>query len=73
VTLTADQLHDVRMAACLLPPAQRPGFERSIAGRLSAIAFPTDYDVADAVNFVLSCRGVAVGRAPRKEKPHAFR
>jgi len=45
---------------------------RSMAGRLSAIRFPTDYDVSNAVNFVLGCRGIAVGHA-RKEKPHAFR
>jgi hypothetical protein len=73
MTLTADQMHDVLMAARLLPPAQRPSFERSVAGRLSAIATPTDIDVAHAVSFVLGCRGVAVGHSRHKEKPHAFR
>jgi hypothetical protein len=73
MTLTADQLHDVQMAARLLPPAQRSSFERSVAGRLSAIAYPTDYDVAHAVNFVLGCRGIAVGRSHAKEQAHARR
>jgi hypothetical protein len=44
-----------------------------VAGRLSAIAFPTDYDVSNAVNFVLGCRGIAVGHAHHKEKAHARR
>jgi hypothetical protein len=73
MTLTDQQLKTVRQASGLLRPAQRPDFERSVAGRLSAIDFPTDYDVSNAVNFVLGCRGIAVGHAHHKEKAHHAR
>jgi hypothetical protein len=73
MALTDRQFQTVQQAAAMLPLAARDSFLRSVAGRLSAIAFPTDYDVAHAVNFVLGCRGIAVGRAHHKEKPHAFR
>jgi hypothetical protein len=74
LALSDHQLKQVQQAAALLPPAQRDHFERSVAGRLSAIAFPTDYDVSDAVNFVLGTRGVAVGQARHhKENTHVRR
>jgi hypothetical protein len=72
LTLSDHQLQQVQQAAAMLPVNDRDTFLRSMAGRLSAIRFPTDYDVSNAVNFVLGCRGIAVGHA-RKEKPHAFR
>jgi hypothetical protein len=74
MALTDSQLQQVQQAAAMLPLAARDSFLRSVAGRLSAIAFPTDYDVSNAVNFVLNCRGIAVGQVPRhKEQHHARR
>jgi hypothetical protein len=73
MALTDRQLQTVQQAAAMLPVNDRDTFLRSVAGRLSAIAFPTDYDAAHAVNFVLNCRGIAVGHTHRKEKTHAFR
>jgi hypothetical protein len=73
LTLTDHQLQQVQTAAAMLPVHARDSFLRSVAGRLSAIAFPTDYDVSNAVNFVLGCRGIAVGHAHHKEKAHHAR
>jgi hypothetical protein len=42
-----------------LPPGARDSFLRSIAGRLVDIAAPSDADIAAAVNFVLSTRGIS--------------
>jgi hypothetical protein len=73
MALTDRQFETVRQAATMLPVHARDSFLRSVAGRLSAIAFPTDYDVSNAVNFVLNCRGIAVGQSRHKEQHHARR
>ena len=73
LALSDHQLQQVQQAAAMLPVSDRDMFLRSVAGRLSDIATPTDSDVAQAVSFVLSCRGIAVGHSHGKEKTHAFR
>jgi hypothetical protein len=72
LSLSDHQLKTLQQAAAMLPVNDRDTFLRSVGGRLSDIATPTDRDIAHAVSFVLSCRGIAVGHS-RKEKPHAFR
>jgi hypothetical protein len=57
--LSDQQLKTVQTAAAPLPPAARDSFLRSIAGRLVDIATPSDADIAAAVNFVLSTRGIS--------------
>jgi hypothetical protein len=59
LSLSDWQLLQVRTAAALLPVHARDSFMRSIAGRLADIATPNDDDVAAAVNFVLSTRGIS--------------
>jgi hypothetical protein len=59
--LSDSQMDKVTQAAGLLPPPQRDHFLRSIANRLDDAAHPTDSDISDAIDFVLSCRGVAGG------------
>jgi hypothetical protein len=68
LSLSNHQLRQVQQAAAMLPLNARDSFLRSVAGRLSEIATPSDAQVDHAVRFVLSCRGVACGRsgcAPR--------
>jgi hypothetical protein len=67
MTLTHEQLHEVNMAAAMLPTAQRESFVRSIAGRLRDLptASPCDADVHAAIRFVLSLRGVSAPRSLR--------
>jgi hypothetical protein len=48
-------------AAALLPPPARDNFLRSVAAQLASPR-PTDGQVLAALRFVLSERGVAVGR-----------
>jgi hypothetical protein len=60
LALTDAQLATVTGAAALLPPAARDNFLRSVAGALGPN--PTDAAVQRALRFVLSERGVAVGR-----------
>jgi hypothetical protein len=59
MALTDDQMNQVKQAAALLPVGSRDLFLRSVAGRLSDSAAPTDHEVAAAINLVLSCRGVS--------------
>jgi hypothetical protein len=59
LSLSDPQLKAVQTAAALLPPGARDSFPRSIAGRLVDIATPSDDDIAAAVNFVLSTRGIS--------------
>jgi hypothetical protein len=60
LALSDQQLAQVKAAATLLPVNARDLFLRSVAGRLSDITTPTDNDVAAAVSFVLSCRGISM-------------
>ena len=60
LALSDSQLKQLRAAAALLPVNARDLFLRSVAGRLSDIATPTDNDVAAAVSFVLSCHGISM-------------
>jgi hypothetical protein len=70
LSLTDAQLQMLTRAATLV--ADRGSFLRSIGNRLAHMSNPTDFEVQDAVNFVLSARGVAVGlqsnRIPRERK-----
>jgi hypothetical protein len=59
LALSDQQFKTVQTAAALLPPAARDSFLGSIAGRLVDIATPSDADIAAAVNFVLSTRGIS--------------
>ena len=61
LSLTDAQLRTVSNAAALLPPATRDNFLRSVAARL-ATPHPTDGEVIAALRFILSARGVAIGR-----------
>jgi hypothetical protein len=70
LSLSDHQLQQVQQAAAMLPVGNRDAFLRSIAGRLSGIATPTDRDVAHAVSFVRGCQGVAFCHA-HKENTHA--
>jgi hypothetical protein len=65
MTLTADQMRHVQLAASVLPRFQRDHFLRSLIRCLR----PSDADVLNAISLVLSGRGVS---AP-KEIPHALR
>jgi hypothetical protein len=74
LALSDQQLAQIKAAAALLPVNTRDLFLRSIAGRLSDITLPTDNDIAAAVSFVLSCRGISMPMSfcdsPVKEKFH---
>jgi hypothetical protein len=59
LSLSDQQMQRVTAAAALLAPSARDNFLRSIANRLCELASPTDADVAAAVNFVLSTRGIS--------------
>ena len=61
LALTDSQLGTVTEAAALLPPPERDNFLRSVASQLTT-PHPTDGEVLAALRFVLSARGVAVGR-----------
>ena len=61
LALTDAQLSAITAATALLPPAARDNFLRSVAAQLTG-APPTDGAVLAALRFVLSERGVAVGR-----------
>jgi hypothetical protein len=62
LALSDQQLQQVTQAAGLLSPPARDGFLRSVAGRLAGITRPTNAQLTDALSFVLSARGIAVGR-----------
>jgi hypothetical protein len=63
MTLTDDQIHQIRTAAAMLPTFQRDDFVRSIANRLRDLPYtPTDADVHGSITLVLSARGVSVPR-----------
>ena len=59
LALSDQQLALVMQAAALLPPPRRDDFMRSVASRLSDIARPSDHELGDAVQFILSTRGVS--------------
>ena len=61
LSLTDSQLATVTNAPALLPPPARDNFLRSVAALLASPR-PTDGQVLAALRFVLSARGVAVGR-----------
>ena len=61
LALTDAQLSAITAAAAPLPPAERDNFLRSVAAQLTG-APPIDGAVLAALRFVLSERGVAVGR-----------
>jgi hypothetical protein len=75
MTLTHQQLHDVKTATAMLPSYQRDLFMRSVSNRLAELilypryknqpATPTDADVHNAISFVLSVRGVSAPRSLR--------
>jgi hypothetical protein len=67
MTLTHQQMHDVKAAAGMLPTYQREGFLLSVANRLRDLpsAPPSDADVHCAIRFVLSVRGVSAPRSLR--------
>jgi hypothetical protein len=58
--LSDAQMHEVNIAAALLPLHERDGFQRSVDNRLSDIATPTDHDVQAAISFILICRGISI-------------
>jgi hypothetical protein len=60
LSLSDQQLSLVQQAAGLLPTHDRCQFLRSIANRLGT-ANPTDGDIRDAIDFVLTCRGMGGG------------
>jgi hypothetical protein len=76
LSLTDDQMNQLQAAASMLPPGEpRQTFIRSVAGRLTEpplLVQPSDYQVSRAIQFVLTCRGVAAGSAlfPTQEKQH---
>jgi hypothetical protein len=69
LALSDQQLQQVTQAAGLLSPPQRDGFLRSVAGRLAGITRPTSAQLTDALCFVLSERGVAIGRRAFRAEP----
>ena len=62
LSLSDSQLKSVTEAASLLSPLLRDNFLRSVASVLGSNTRPTDGEVQRALRFVLSQRGVAVGR-----------
>jgi hypothetical protein len=61
MTLTDNQMQQIRTAAAMLPTFQREDFVRSVANRLRELLTPTDAAVHSAITLVLSARGVAIG------------
>ena len=68
LSLTDAQLATVTKAAKLLPSSARDNFLRSVAAQMTSPR-PTDGEVLAALRFVLSERGVAVGREALAIKP----
>jgi hypothetical protein len=66
MALTGYQMLLVKQAAALLPTHARDSFLQSVAGRLADLDHITDADMANAVTFVLSTRGVAAAPAKRR-------
>jgi hypothetical protein len=60
ISLSDYQMQQIRAAAALLPVATRDAFLRSIANRLVEANPITDADLGNAIEFVLSCRGVSI-------------
>ena len=59
---TDDQITQLKMVASMLPLNARNNFLRSISNRLADLPYPpSNADVQAAIDFVLSCRGVAGG------------
>ncbi len=59
----------VLQACSMIPPGLRDDFLRSVANRLRELEHASDLQVADAINFALSCYGVIVGPTPpRRER-----
>jgi hypothetical protein len=67
MALTDFQLTEIKRAAALLPVNARDAFLRSVANRLADSEQCNDQDIAAAIEFVLSCRGVS---APSKQTPN---
>jgi hypothetical protein len=61
LSLTDAQIEMMTRAVALIAPHDRDGFLKSVANRIGHLPHPTDYDVANSVNIVLSTRGIAVG------------
>jgi hypothetical protein len=71
LSLTDAQLQMLTRAATLV--ADRGSFLRSIGNRLAHMSNPTDFEVQDAVNFVLAARGVAGGVKANQIRPERKR
>jgi hypothetical protein len=62
LSFTDDQINQLKMIASMLPSNARANFIRSIGNRLVDLPYPpSNADVQAAIDFVLSCRGVAGG------------
>jgi len=71
LSLTDQQLELVMGAAKLLPPHRRDDFLRSICSRLDDVDRPSDSEVGEAIDFILSARGISVDRTllrPRRQQ-----
>jgi hypothetical protein len=77
IPLTNSQMQTVTAAAALLPVSDRDRFMSSVACRLAAMTNGTaflgcihDHDLDEAIEFVLSCRGIS---SPKFGKQHRRR
>ena len=62
LSFTGDRITQLKMVAPTLPINARDNFLRSIGNRLVHLPYPpSNADVQAAIDFVLSCRGVADG------------
>jgi hypothetical protein len=62
LSFTDAQITQLKLVASMLPLNARDNFLRSIGNRLADLPYrPNDADVQAAIDFVLSCRGVAGG------------
>jgi hypothetical protein len=62
LSFTDDQITQLKMVASMLPINARDNFLRSIGNRMADLPYPpSNADVQAAIDFVLSCRGVAGG------------